>query len=73
MIAKYGTREHRGALKDSLETAVYISFYDFIKRLKDYKFYSFDERVNQVMFLIKDFTNVKKPAWLFIEITEEKK
>lgn len=71
MKAKYGYRDLRELLAESLETSKYISIEEFKKRLRKFKyqFYAFDDRVNQIMFIINDIPgHLDQPTWLFIEI-----
>ena len=53
----FGKREHRGGLKESLETSVEITAQEFNELLKnkanDYSYYCFDDRCNQIVFLGK--------------------
>lgn len=64
---KYGYRDHRELLEDSLSTKVYIDEKDFRFRLKKYEFYGYDERCRQILFIRKD-NSVFAPWWLFIEL-----
>lgn len=69
--ARYGGRMHRGGLDESLKTTKYISQQDFEERLKDYHFYTFDSRCNQVIFIINDLEKSainNEWTFLFIEI-----
>lgn len=54
---KFGKREHRGGLKESLTTSVEITESEFKNLLNDkdngYTYYCFDERCNQIIFLGK--------------------
>lgn len=64
---KFGKRKHRGALKDSLKTAVIISEGEFFYCLPHYHFYAYDERCRQIMFISNDLEHAEW-SWLFIEI-----
>ena len=66
MKVKYGKREHRGGLKESLATSKYIDEYTFNRLVKKYDYYCVDERCNQIMFIAKDMS--RKYIWLFIEV-----
>ena len=70
---RYGKRMHRGCLQDSLDTTVYISEDEFRSELdedKDLKFYSVDNRCNQILFLNY---NRQDYQWYFIEVIENGK
>ena len=53
----FGKRDHRGGLKESLETSVEITEQEFKKLLNDkdndYHYYCFDDRCNQIIFIGK--------------------
>ena len=70
MKIKFGFRHHRGTLKESLKTQRYISEGLFNSLLLDYAYYGFDNRVNQLLFVIRDMDKVERPTWLFIELGE---
>lgn len=68
MKVRYGYRQHRGGLQESLQTKVYISV-DTFKRMLDNKtveYYAFDERCNQVLYI-----NWETYTWYFIEIQND--
>ena len=67
MYIKYGKREHRGSLEDSLKTKKTISEKTFQKLLKNYNYYCYDSRCNQILFI-----NTKlQYTWLYMEIINE--
>lgn len=63
---KYGKRKHSGGLQDSLNTSEYINENEFNELVKEYDYYAYDERCNQVLFIAKDMK--REYIWLFIEI-----
>lgn len=67
MKITFGKRPHRGGLKESLKEAKKISRKEFETLLPDYKFYFFDERVNQLLFFIKDLEK-SYYTWIYIQI-----
>lgn len=71
MKYKYGTREHCGGLKESIATSRYISEEKFKRLLPMYKYYGYDSRVSQFMFILRDIEKYYKQykVWLFIEIS----
>lgn len=70
MALRFGTREHRGGLDESLATSKYFDEKRFNELLPYYEYYAFDERCNQIMFILKDMEHEWRnhPVWLFIEI-----
>ena len=63
----YGIREHRGTLKESLKTKKRIRYKEFKKILKDYKYYGYDKRCNQQLYI-----NTKlQYTWLYMELINE--
>lgn len=71
---KYGFRDHRSTLQESLQTKQYISYYDFGKRSQNYRFYAYDKRCRQLMFIIDNMKHhLDEPTWLFIELEGEEK
>lgn len=72
---KYGTRDHRETLEESLETKKYINSSEF-KRLMSkniYHYYTTDYRCNQILFILNDIPKYYKyyTTWIFIEVSEE--
>jgi len=69
MKVSYGKRIHCGELQESLKTSIKISEYEFKQLLEEpdneYKYYCFDHRCNQILFLGK---HELKYMWLFIQI-----
>lgn len=63
---KFGLREHRGSLEESLKTVKTISLSTFLSLLDKYEFYCFDDRCQQLLFCVKDL-NSPLPFWLFIQ------
>lgn len=66
---KFGYRHHRSSLQESLQTKQYISINDFTKRSKNYRFYGYDSRCRQLMFIRNEMEHYyTEPLWLFIEL-----
>lgn len=66
----FGIRNHCGGLKESIETTKYITFNEWKSRFKDYSYYGFDIRVNQLLFILDDMQNKHNiPTWLFIQLS----
>ena len=63
---KYFIRDHKGGLKESLETQVYITTSKFQEILAtgNYKYYAYDPRVQQDLW--KNINN-DQPMWLGVE------
>ena len=71
---KFGYRDHRSTLQESLQTKQYISINDFTKRSKNYRFYAYDNRCKQLMFIRDEMEHhYTEPTWLFIELEREEK
>lgn len=69
---KFGTREHHGGLKESLETTIYITEEEFRLKSRNYNYYGYDTRCNQILFIEKPLEKyIKEPLWLFIELDKE--
>ena len=72
MKVSYFKREHRGGLEESLKTSVEITEQEFKNLLEDrnndYKYYCFDERCQQIIFLGKYELQY---MFLFIQIENE--
>lgn len=66
---KYYTMEHRGGLKEALETKKEISKDEFEKLLPLYKFYAYDKRISCNRYILKDMEkNFKNyTIWLLEE------
>ena len=64
-IVRYGYRQHKGGLEESLRTKVYIRQEQFNTMLSSGKFhvYGFDSRCNQLLWL-----SSTTQTWLFVEI-----
>lgn len=73
MKIRYFQRQHSGGLKESLATQKYISKSKFEDIVKNYDYYAFDERVNQILFIRKEMEkHIDEPTWIGIEIHEDK-
>ena len=71
MNITYGKRKHRGSLEESLKTKKEISEDEFEKLLPEYKYYAFDKRVNQILFIHKNIQKTfDRYTWLYIQIIE---
>lgn len=70
MIFKYGKRQQRGSTRESLETSVYMSEYEFQKEFnsKKMKFYCYDTRCNQILFITSRSCEYD---WYFIEVRSD--
>lgn len=72
---KFFKRDHRGGLKESLETQTYISQEQFNKLLDTnlYHFYCYDGRVYQYLFILKDMSKNYKnyTTWIGIEAIDQ--
>lgn len=67
MYIKYGKREHRGTLEESLKTKKEITDKEFSILVNYYTYYGYDNRCNQILFI-----NIKKEyTWLYIEVVNE--
>lgn len=66
---KYYKMEHRGGLKEALETRKEITKEEFEELLPMYEPYAFDKRINCQRYILKDMeNNFKKYAiWLLKE------
>ena len=71
-LFEFGKREHRGSLQESLNTSVQITEQEFRDLLydknNDYKYYCYDNRCNQILFLGKYDL---KYLWLYIQLTND--
>lgn len=71
-LFKFGKREHRGSLNESLTTSIQINEEEFKELLNNrdnkYKYYCFDNRCNQILFCGK---HELEYMWLFIQITND--
>ena len=63
---KYYLMEHRGGLKEALETLEQISVEQFKKLHKKYTFYGYDERIDCLRFILDDMEHDNSPVWLMI-------
>lgn len=65
VFLKYGYRQHKSTLEESLKTSVAISSRSFDNHLQSgrFRFYCYDERCNQILWLSDD-----TEMWLFIEL-----
>lgn len=64
MVVRFGYREHRVTLDESLKTRVYISCKTFDKMIKSdtFDYYGYDPRCHQYLWLNAHYN------WLFIEL-----
>ena len=63
----YGIRKQRRTLEESLKTKKIISYKEFKKILKDYKYYGYDKRCNQQLYI-----NINlQYTWLYMEFVNE--
>lgn len=69
---RFGYRPHRGGLDESMKERKYISEIEFNKLLPNYEYYANDQRVNQMLFILRDMKHdyKKYPTWLFLEYEE---
>lgn len=65
VFTKYGYRQHRSTLVESLKTSVAISSRSFDNMLQSgrFSFYCFDDRCNQLLWLSDD-----TEMWLFVQV-----
>lgn len=71
---KYGYREHRELLTESLKTKVYCTEEEFRKMAQKYRYYAYDKRCKQIVFIIDNMQQYyTEPTWLFIELEEKEK
>lgn len=71
-IVRFGYRPHTGGLNESMKERKYISQIEFNKLLPFYEFYANDQRVNQMVFILREMKKdyKKYPTWLFLEYGE---
>lgn len=65
VFIKYGYRDHRGGLEESLKTKNYIKSESFDRMIRtgNYAYYGYDSRCHQLLWLHKN-----SGTWLFIEV-----
>lgn len=69
-ITHFYKMHHRGSYEEALKTQVEIGVIEFNELLKDYKFYSFDERCFAFRFIHKDLSSCVASdsyEWLLIK------
>ena len=59
--------DHRGGLKEAVDTIQEITELQYKETYRDYEYYAYDERIECLRYIIKDLEhNYKYPAWLLI-------
>ena len=67
---KYYKMDHRGGLKEAIETRKEITEEEFNKLLPLYEFYAYDKRINCNRYILKDMEHNFKDytIWLLKEV-----
>lgn len=63
---KYYLMDHRGGLKEALETLEQINVDKFKKLHKKYTFYGYDDRIECLRFILDDIEHDNSHVWLMI-------